>query len=104
MQAARTAQPYMSPYLAGLGIGIVLLLAYVIMGRGLEAFSSAVSAAVRRSYRRAPRRALVAARRPRLSPSPASFAAAVEGRFCDPRAAEHAFAAWRDQNFTAKAT
>jgi uncharacterized membrane protein YedE/YeeE len=49
MQAARTAQPYMSSYLAGLGIGIVLLLAYVIMGRGLGAsgaFSSVVTAAV----------------------------------------------------------
>lgn len=41
--------PYMSPYLAGVGIGIVLLLAYVIMGRGLGAsgaFSSVVTAAV----------------------------------------------------------
>jgi uncharacterized protein len=40
---------YMSPYLAGVGIGIVLLLAYVIMGRGLGAsgaFSSVVTAAV----------------------------------------------------------
>lgn len=39
----------MSPYLAGVGIGIVLLLAYVIMGRGLGAsgaFSSVVTAAV----------------------------------------------------------
>jgi uncharacterized membrane protein YedE/YeeE len=39
----------MSPYLAGLGIGIVLLLAYAIMGRGLGAsgaFSSVVTAAV----------------------------------------------------------
>jgi uncharacterized membrane protein YedE/YeeE len=49
MHRARAAQPYMSPYLAGVGIGIVLLLAYVIMGRGLGAsgaFSSAVTAAV----------------------------------------------------------
>jgi uncharacterized membrane protein YedE/YeeE len=40
---------YASPYLAGVGIGIVLLLAYVIMGRGLGAsgaFSSVVSATV----------------------------------------------------------
>jgi uncharacterized protein len=39
----------MSPYLAGVGIGVVLLLAYVIMGRGLGAsgaFSSVVTAAV----------------------------------------------------------
>jgi uncharacterized protein len=42
-------KPYMSPYLAGVGIGVVLLLAYVIMGRGLGAsgaFSSVVTAAV----------------------------------------------------------
>ncbi len=40
---------YMSPYLAGVGVGVVLLLAYVIMGRGLGAsgaFSSVVTAAV----------------------------------------------------------
>jgi uncharacterized protein len=46
---ARAAQTYMSPYLAGVGIGVVLLLAYVIMGRGLGAsgaFSSVVTAAV----------------------------------------------------------
>jgi uncharacterized membrane protein YedE/YeeE len=39
----------MSPYLAGVGIGLVLLLAYVIMGRGLGAsgaFSSVVTAAM----------------------------------------------------------
>jgi uncharacterized membrane protein YedE/YeeE len=43
------SRPYMSPYLAGVGIGVVLLLAYVIMGRGLGAsgaFSSVVTAAV----------------------------------------------------------
>ncbi len=40
-------QPYMSPYLAGIGIGLVLLAAFVVMGRGLGAsgaFSSAVAA------------------------------------------------------------
>jgi uncharacterized protein len=49
MHRHRAAQPYMSPYLAGVGIGVVLLLAYVIMGRGLGAsgaFSSVVTAAV----------------------------------------------------------
>jgi uncharacterized protein len=49
MHRARAAQPYMSPYLAGVGIGVVLLLAYVVMGRGLGAsgaFSSVVTAAV----------------------------------------------------------
>jgi uncharacterized protein len=49
MRRARPAQPYLSPYLAGVGIGLVLLLAYVVMGRGLGAsgaFSSVVTAAV----------------------------------------------------------
>ncbi len=39
------AQPYWNPYLSGIGLGIVLLLAFVIMGRGLGAsgaFSSLV--------------------------------------------------------------
>ncbi len=46
---AREARPYMNPYLAGVGIGLVLLAAFVIMGRGLGAsgaFSSAVAAGV----------------------------------------------------------
>jgi uncharacterized protein len=49
MRRPRVAKPYMSPYLAGVGIGVVLLLAYVIMGRGLGAsgaFSSVVTATV----------------------------------------------------------
>lgn len=40
-------KPYMNPYLAGIGLGLVLLLSFVIMGRGLGAsgaFSSLVSA------------------------------------------------------------
>jgi uncharacterized protein len=40
-------RPYLNPYLAGVGIGMVLLLAFVIMGRGLGAsgaFSSIVAA------------------------------------------------------------
>jgi uncharacterized membrane protein YedE/YeeE len=43
------AAPYMNPYLAGVGIGAVLLLAFAIVGRGLGAsgaFSSVVTAAV----------------------------------------------------------
>jgi uncharacterized protein len=39
-------RPYMNPYLAGLGLGLVLLAAFVIMGRGLGAsgaFSSTTS-------------------------------------------------------------
>jgi uncharacterized membrane protein YedE/YeeE len=46
---APTAARYMNPYLAGVGIGIVLLLAFVVMGRGLGAtgaFGSVVSALV----------------------------------------------------------
>jgi uncharacterized membrane protein YedE/YeeE len=34
---ARAAQPYMNPYLAGIGLGLVLLAAFVVMGRGLGA-------------------------------------------------------------------
>jgi hypothetical protein len=33
----RTTQDYMNPYLAGAGLGLVLLAAFVIMGRGLGA-------------------------------------------------------------------
>jgi len=43
------ARAYMSPYLGGVGIGVVLLLAFVIMGRGLGAsgaFSTAVATGV----------------------------------------------------------
>jgi len=46
---AARARPYMNPYLAGVGIGTVLLLAFVIMGRGLGAsgaFSTAVATGV----------------------------------------------------------
>jgi uncharacterized membrane protein YedE/YeeE len=45
----RTPRAYMNPYLAGVAIGVVLLLAFVIMGQGLGAsgaFSTVVSAAV----------------------------------------------------------
>jgi uncharacterized protein len=43
---AGNPQPYWSPYLAGFGLGLVLLAAFVIMGRGLGAsgaFSSLVA-------------------------------------------------------------
>lgn len=49
MSEATTPAPYSSPYLAGVGIGIVLLLAFVLMGRGLGAsgaFSTVVAATV----------------------------------------------------------
>ena len=42
----RPPSPYMNPYLAGVGLGLVLLAAFVIMGRGLGAsgaFSSTMS-------------------------------------------------------------
>lgn len=44
--AAHPARPYWNPYLAGLGLGLVLLAAFVVMGRGLGAsgaFSSLVA-------------------------------------------------------------
>lgn len=37
MKTAREPAPYMNPYLAGVGLGLVLLLAFVLMGRGLGA-------------------------------------------------------------------
>jgi hypothetical protein len=43
------ARPYASPYVAGVGLGLVLLAAFVIAGRGLGAsgaYASAVTAAV----------------------------------------------------------
>jgi len=47
--AARPVAAYSNPYLAGIGLGLVLLAAFVIVGRGLGAsgaFSSAVAAGV----------------------------------------------------------
>lgn len=44
-----TPKPYWNPYLSGIGLGLVLLLSYVIMGRGLGAsgaFSSLVATGV----------------------------------------------------------
>jgi len=45
----RAPAPYMNPYLAGIGLGLVLLASFVVMGRGLGAsgaFSSACAVAV----------------------------------------------------------
>ena len=45
----RGPAPYMNPYLAGLGLGLVLLASFVVMGRGLGAsgaFSSVVALGV----------------------------------------------------------
>ena len=44
---SRPAQPYIDPYLAGVGIGLVLLASYVLVGHGLGAsgaFASVVAA------------------------------------------------------------
>jgi len=48
-RTAGKPQPYWSPYLAGFGLGLVLLAAFVIMGRGLGAsgaFSSLVATGI----------------------------------------------------------
>jgi uncharacterized membrane protein YedE/YeeE len=45
VESRRAAAPYMNPYLAGIGLGLVLLAAFVVMGRGLGA-SGAFSAVV----------------------------------------------------------
>ncbi len=45
----KAAQPYWNPYLSGIGLGLVLLAAFLIMGRGLGAsgaFSSVVAVGV----------------------------------------------------------
>jgi hypothetical protein len=40
---AATARPYANPYLAGIGLGLVLLAAFVTMGRGLGASGASAS-------------------------------------------------------------
>ncbi|MCJ7555087.1 MAG: YeeE/YedE family protein [Ignavibacteriaceae bacterium] len=48
-KAVKIPQPYWNPYLSGIGLGLVLLAAFVIMGRGLGAsgaFSSLVAVGV----------------------------------------------------------
>ena len=45
----KVAKPYLNPYVAGIGLGIVLLLAFILMGRGLGAsggFTSMLTATV----------------------------------------------------------
>ncbi len=44
---SKPAQPYWNPYLAGVGLGLVLLASFVVMGRGLGAsgaFASTITA------------------------------------------------------------
>jgi hypothetical protein len=43
MHASKPAQPYWNPYLAGLGLGLVLLASFVVMGRGLGASGAVAS-------------------------------------------------------------
>ncbi len=50
----RGAQPPMNPYLAGFGIGVVLLLAFLIMGRGLGATGAVGSVVAAASHAVAP--------------------------------------------------
>lgn len=50
-KAVSGPKPYMNPYLAGIGLGLVLLFSFIIMGRGLGAsgaLSSAVAATVQK--------------------------------------------------------
>ena len=43
VQQRRAAAPYMNPYLAGVGLGLVLLIAFITMGHGLGASGAVVS-------------------------------------------------------------
>jgi len=46
VKSVKVPKPYWNPYLSGIGLGLVLLLSFVIMGRGLGAsgaFSSGIS-------------------------------------------------------------
>ena len=50
LRPSRTPRPYTDPYVAGVALGLVLLTAFVVMGRGLGAsgaFASVASAVVR---------------------------------------------------------
>ena len=52
-----TGKPYSNPYLAGFGLGLVLLAAFVVMGRGLGASGAFASAAAATAATAAPRSA-----------------------------------------------
>ena len=45
MSRTRPTSPYWNPYLCGVGLGLVLLAAYVVMGRGLGASGAFASSA-----------------------------------------------------------
>lgn len=50
----RPARPYANPYLSGFGLGLVLLAAFVVMGRGLGASGAFASAAAATAVTAAP--------------------------------------------------
>lgn len=43
MHATKPAEPYWNPYVAGVGLGLVLLASFVVMGRGLGASGAVAS-------------------------------------------------------------
>jgi uncharacterized protein len=53
-RATRRAQPYSNPYFAGIGLGLVLLSAFILVGRGLGASGAFASAAAAASSTVAP--------------------------------------------------
>jgi uncharacterized membrane protein YedE/YeeE len=55
--AQRTAKPYADPYVAGVALGLVLLAAFVVMGRGLGASGAFASGAAGVVAAAAPQRA-----------------------------------------------
>ena len=57
--SARTPTPYADPYLAGVGLGLVLLASFVIAGRGLGASGAFATAAATTVQRVAPTRVAV---------------------------------------------
>lgn len=58
MSAARTPRAYADPYLAGIGLGLVLLAAFVVAGRGLGASGAFASTAAGMVAAVAPERAV----------------------------------------------
>jgi hypothetical protein len=54
---ARSPRPYADPYVAGIGLGLVLLAAFVVMGRGLGASGAFASSAAGLVAAAAPQRA-----------------------------------------------
>jgi uncharacterized protein len=57
MTPRRIARPYADPYLAGIGLGAVLLLAFIVAGRGLGASGAFASSAAAVTAMVAPSRA-----------------------------------------------